>query len=292
MATSIKRTLNNLYHNKTMAKYFNCFKQLNSSTPIPNQALPIDFNKYGEESILYFTHNATKKLQFINDIAYKQTEARTQNKKTDREIEFYCIGYVGDTGDYVIEDITIPALDFFRDRKTHKINYEKLFLYPIPSDVHTITTTEMSEFVRCFNMSKNNYRKKNLALYGTTRSTDKYDNARVCPTIKDLSSSIVAGDTLFPNPIATGVLIITPKEHIPTNKKNDELVNGSLECLITNYRQTEKGLAYPESLSNINQCKITPEPDYLINAKISKSDQNTSNIPNTIRFANIKNKTM
>ena len=70
-----------------------------------------------------------------------------------------------------------------------------------------------------------------------------------------------------------------------------ELIN-PLGVLKRGYTLTYQDDKVINSISNINQCKITPEPDYLIDAKISKSDQNTSNIPNTIRFANIKNKTM
>ena len=51
--STVNRTLNNLYHNPDMVKFFHSFRNLETNSPIPNQALPIAFNKEGQESHLF-----------------------------------------------------------------------------------------------------------------------------------------------------------------------------------------------------------------------------------------------
>ena len=101
----------------------------------------------------------------------------------------------------------------------------------------------------------------------------------------------MAGDTPFHYPISTGVLVLTPKEVVQNSNKQFEFVNGSMECLITDYQQNENGFAKPTTMQNVTRCKIAPEPDNIVDAKISKSIQDLSNIPSNIRFANIPTKT-
>jgi len=289
MATS--RLLNNLYHNPYMLKLFKSFKCLETSTPIPNQALPIAFNQENQESKLLFTNRASKMIDYIRQLAYNQSTTRQEHGKADRDINFYCTGYVDHNGDYIIDDIIVPSIQYYTGTSKKEINYEKLYLSTHPRSVSQALIDGFNDYITEFNININKQGKKTFAMLGSTRATNKLDNERYAPTLSELSKAVAPGFIQYKCPIATGYLIIPPMNLIINDNKRI-LENGSLECTIIDYGYSPNKIAYPKSMHNVTKCQQRHFPDgitYTDNS-ISQSPQNLEGLPANLKYLDLESR--
>ena len=282
MATNIYRFLANIRNNPIVNKLIHTIDKtypsyaLGANTPLLNHYLPTSTNFQNKPTTLFFNQQPSDALRLIRRIAQKKSVHRLDKNKKDTPIEFVCYGYQDHDGDIVITNIIVPALvELSKNCNNFDQAVEKLYDYVPSKDLRIDMLANYFDYLRNIDLDfHESIGKKPVALLGTTKPIVEYaDNTENCPRFSEIAKSIVPGDVEFNHDFLTGVLTVSPYKIVQT-PRGLEYQNGSLECVITDYKLSQNThLASPNRLMNVTQCVQNTPDGKLEKVEISASSQ-------------------
>ena len=284
MASNIFRFLTNIRKNPKENRLINAIANkfpehsLGANTPFPNQALETaTYN--GNPCCLYFTGEASKALQDIRNIAQVTAHNKFAIGLEDKPVDFVCFGYLDHSGDIIITEINNPSLEMYREEKLNLAEAYRKSLY------HRESSIEVQS--KCFDyLRENKFGDKGsiglmpVALIGTTRpivaTTDGSEN---CPKFSEIARAILPANVNIDHPIISGTLSVSPKYQKQTPSGESVLSNGSLECVLIDYKYNKNNTVTPDKFFNVTRCQeVLPDESRKI-VDISKSKQPLDGLP-------------
>jgi hypothetical protein len=236
------------------------------SMPIPSQCMQINNKHDNTASTLYITDNVYKKIFALSQIQYQLDKiiSNSDKLKTPKHIDFYATGYLLDSGDFAIDNLQIPIIDYIQNKsKDIRAIAHSIATTKIPSAFHIESSSPMIDYLRTTHIPTDKHHLKKLfALYGTTKSrlenlnNQEFNN---CFSLKEIADSIVP-EIPTHEEIVSGALIIPPaiESYLPNEYGAKELVStmlNSLECLVTEYSKHPKNnTVKPLYLERIVNC--------------------------------------
>ena len=246
---------------KTLSACSKAFdKSMSSSMPIPSQSMEINVNNQGNPATLYISDDVYQTIRNIAQLQYQVDKIREDMNRNGRTINFYCTGYVLDSGDYVITGISVPIVDYIKSTGKYKNQLAYgIATAKIPAAFHIESTAPMMDYLKNTVVNNNPYLAKNFAIYGVTKSrlSDK-DNLNNCFTLKEVADSIIP-EISTSRDVASGVLSITPvTENFSTTPQGERVVEtismNSLECLVTHYSKNSDNTVKPLFLEQVTRA--------------------------------------
>jgi len=282
---NIYRFLSNVRRDDNMKKLVeeidNMFPEtrLGGETPFPNQVLPTA-NTNGTPICLYFEQFATDKLNKIRRLAQRQSNFRITANKSDKSIEFVCLGYQDKDGDIVIYDIGVPSIEPFKNPDKKTVNLNKFFNRTNSKEISNDTEDLFLNHLRSKEALKYFNGKTPVALWGCTKPIVTTKNkSEYCPKFSEIAKAIVPGNIEFKSPIITGLLTVSPI-YMAQTPDGIRPKDGSLECILVNYKANSNNTQTPISFTNVTRCQQTESSGELKVVDISKSYQPIDGLPN------------
>lgn len=251
---------------------------LGANTPFTNQALETA-TRQGEPTCLYFDEIAAEKLKEIRNLAQEKSNLKRQQKKEDKPIDFVCTGYVDHSGDIMITDISIPAIDIYREQNKNPLT--AIYNAIRSKDANIETESYYYDYLRNSNIgSKDKIGTMPVALLGTTRPIiNTKDGTEYCQKLSEIARAIIPANVEFDHPIMSGALSVSPNYIVQTPFGN-RVADGSLECTLITYDKNTNNTLKPTNLTNVTRCQQIKPDGKLSIVDISKSKQPLEGLPN------------